>query len=799
MVTRRALLALLSSSTIVACGDNNHPGESSVLISPTADLYTDEAGATATFTIALTEAPARNVAVRLSSRDEGEGEVSPTGLIFTEDNYQTPQTVTITGVDDNIADGDTPYRVRIATDLLGTFELNVFNLDDDSAGVVVTPLVGLMTTEAGATASFTVALTSEPIDSVIVPIASSDESEGVPDTAALTFTAANWNDPQTVTVTGAQDSINDGSVAYSILLGKLNSADLTYDEMDPEDVSVTNVDDDVFGIAVTPTTGLVTTEAGGTATFQLVLQQQPSANVTFDVSSSNTAEATVSTGQITFTPANWDQVQVVTVTGKDDAVDDDDKPYTIVLSPVTSTDPDYAGIDPPDVTGTNTDNDTASITVTPSTGLVTTEGAGTDSFSVVLTSQPTASVVIGVSSSDTTEGVAGATMLTFTTANWMMPQTVIVTGQDDATMDGDVAYTIQLATPSTTDLKYGAIDPADVSATNQDNDVPGFSFDPPGGLEVSELGDADQAAVTLNTQPSANVTITFTSSDLTEGIVLPATMTFTPANWNVPQFVAVTGVNDTDTDGDVVFSIVTGTSSSTDTSYNGINPPDISVTNFDNETPAVYVKSKKVMTVSENGTSTTFRVRPTVAPIATVTCTLQSTDLTEGTVSPTTLTFQPNNYGFRTVTVTGVDDMEVDGDRPFAIQLNACTSTDPLYSGFNPRDVGVVNKDNDLAPLHWRDARSLLLLPLAVAAAVALAAHGGRRVALHLLEDLPRGLVVDGVSVLIDERRLQLLVVVLALLGIDDVIPAAAGRGRSLLARLRRLGGNRRRQDARAR
>lgn len=692
-VVRRAIPALLC--TLAACGDNNHPGESSVLISPTQDLFTDEAGATATFTIALTEAPARNVSVRLTSGDESEGTVSPSGLIFTEDNYQTPQTVTITGVDDNIADGDSPFRVRVATDLLGTFELNVFNLDDDAAGVVVTPLVGLMTTEAGATASFTVALTSEPVASVIVPIASSDETEGVADTAALTFTAANWDKPQTVTVTGAQDTESDGSVAYSIVLDKLNSADLTYDEIDPEDVSVLNVDDDVFGIAVTPTTGLITTEAGGTATFQLVLQQQPTADVTFGVSSSNTAEATVSTSQITFTAANWDQVQVVTVTGEDDAIDDGDKPFTIVLSPVTSTDPDYAGIDPPDVSGTNTDDDTASITVTPTSGLVTTESGGTDSFSVVLTSQPTATVALAVSSSDTAEGQPGATMLTFTTSNWMTPQTVVVTGQDDGMMDGDIAYTIVLATPTTTDTAYGAIDPADVSVTNQDNDVPGFTFDPPGGLEVSEFGDADQVAVTLNTQPTGDVTLAFTSSDLTEGIVLPASLTFTPANWNVPQFVAVTGVNDTATDGDVAFFIVTGTSASTDPTYNGINPPDIGVTNFDNETPAVYVKSRKVMTVSENGTSTTFRVRLTIAPTATVTCTLQSTDLSEGTVSPTTLTFQPNNYGFRTVTVTGVDDPDVDGDRPFAIQLNACTSTDPLYSGFNPRDVAVINRDND--------------------------------------------------------------------------------------------------------
>ena len=39
----------------------------------------------------------------------------------------------------------------------------------------------------------------------------------------------------------------------------------------PSDVAVTNTDNDSAGITVTPTTGLTTTEAGGTATFTVVL------------------------------------------------------------------------------------------------------------------------------------------------------------------------------------------------------------------------------------------------------------------------------------------------------------------------------------------------------------------------------------------------------------------------------------------------------------------------------------------------------------------------------------------------
>ena len=46
------------------------------------------------------------------------------------------------------------------------------------------------------------------------------------------------------------------------------------------------------------------------------------------------------------------------------------------------------------------------ITVTPTSGLITTEVGGTDSFTVVLDAEPTADVTIGISSSDLTEGCA---------------------------------------------------------------------------------------------------------------------------------------------------------------------------------------------------------------------------------------------------------------------------------------------------------------------------------------------------------------------------------------------------------
>ena len=49
-------------------------------------------------------------------------------------------------------------------------------------------------------------------------------------------------------------------------------------------MTVANTDNDTAGITVSPTSGLVTTEAGGTATFTVVLDTQPTANVTIGLS-----------------------------------------------------------------------------------------------------------------------------------------------------------------------------------------------------------------------------------------------------------------------------------------------------------------------------------------------------------------------------------------------------------------------------------------------------------------------------------------------------------------------------------
>ena len=247
-------------------------------------------------------------------------------------------------------------------------------------------------------------LASRPTADVTIDLSSSDPTEGAVSPLSVTFTPTTWNESRTITVIGMDDAEVDGPMGYAVLTTAATSSDPVYASVDAADVSVSNLDNDVAGIVVSPTAGLTTTEAGGTATFTVVLTSQPSAGVTIDLSSSDTGEGTVAPASVTFTAATWNAPQTVTVTGADDSVADGPRAYGIVTAAALSADPGYEDRHASDVVLTNTDDDTAGIVVTPISGLTTSEAGGMATFTVVLTSQPTADVLVGLSSSDTTEG-----------------------------------------------------------------------------------------------------------------------------------------------------------------------------------------------------------------------------------------------------------------------------------------------------------------------------------------------------------------------------------------------------------
>lgn len=336
---------------------------------------------------------------------------------------------------------------------------------------------------------------------------------------------------------------------------------------------------------------------------------------------------------------------------------------------------------------------TPGFTVTPTQNLLTTETGGTATFTVVLDRQPYADVTIGVSSSDTTEGAVNVSSLTFTPGNWNVPQTVTITGVDDALADGAIPYTIVLSAATSADPRYNGMVPSSVSVVNAD-DEPGFTLSK-ASVTTTEAGGADSFTVVLNTAPAGDVTIGFSSSNTAEGTVAPASLTFTPANWSVPQTVTVTGVDDLVADGNTAYSIITAPATSTDPIYNGLNIADVGAVNRDNDT-AGFVFSTTNVVVSESGTSTNITVALTSRPTVNVILHLASSDTTESSVSPASLTFTPANWATpQTFTVAGVDDLVMDGSQSSIV--TTVGSGDTVYAALNPTDIAVTTLDNEAA------------------------------------------------------------------------------------------------------
>lgn len=678
--------------------DNETAG---LTLSRSAGLSTSESGTSDTFTIVLNTAPTNDVAVTLSSSNEGEATVSPVELTFTSSNWASPQTVTATGVDDAVVDGDGVFTIVTSAAASAGSDYNGLevadaegvNSDNETPGILVAAAPELSTSEVGASAFFAVSLQAPPLDTVLVPVASSDLTEGITRVPMLAFTPTDWETPQVVFVDGQDDVAADGDQVYAITVGPSASAQAAYEGLVASSVAITNVDNESASFTASPTSGLVTAEAGGTATFTVVLNNAPTSDVLFDLSSSDTTEGTVAPLTLTFTSLNWNTPQTVTLTGVDDFSIDGDISYTVTAHVNATSDAAYVPLADRIISVLNTDDESPGITVTPASGITTSENGLATSFSVVLNSMPIATVSVGLASDNTAEGDIDVSLATFTASNWNVPVRVTVTGVDDASADGARIYHIVTAAAFSADPDYSMRNASDVTITNLDNDSVGVVASP-SMLSLIEGGSSGTVEVTLTSQPTSNVVVPVQMMNTSQGSVAPASLTFTSSNWATPHVLTLAAINDAVDDGDFANVLLIQPSMSSDPLYVGVDGSDVAVTNVDNDTAGVTVTPTSGLVVTESGSTATFQVSLRSQPTSNVSLTLTSSDLTEGTVGPASLTFVPASWNTpQTVTVTGVPDGMMDGNVAFTILTGAASSADALYSGTTVDDVSVTCSD----------------------------------------------------------------------------------------------------------
>ena len=584
---------------------------------------TNESGATTgseTFTVVLNTTPTGTVTIPVQSLDVTEGKLvvgsgssctsaqASVSLTFATYNWSTAQTVKACGQQDVVDDGNVTYTLRVGPPTgaveYATLPLQtvaVTNSDDDVAGITVTPgATPLITTENGATATFTVRLNTSPEADVIVPVRSGNVAEGVlssgsqniQETVNLTFSSSTWNTAQTVTVTG-QDEVSTqvpgDNVTYDVTVGPPSGDPAYATSVGAQTVSVLNIDNDTpaFVLAPPPGATLTVSEAGvTTATFSVRINQLPTASVVIPVSSSDDTEVRVRGGSspslalqsinLTFTQADWQTPQTVTLVGQADLTVDGSQTSTITVGKPTSADAGFDALVATTLSVNTVDTDSPGFTVS-ATSLSHTEGA-TTSFTVVLGKRPTADVTVPVSSNNAAEGLLSTSAagpftsslaLTFTNADALTQQTVYVKGPIDDVDDGDKSYTITVGATSSADPRW-ILTSRTIAATNRDVDVAALVVSPTSGLVTTEGGGTATFTAKLGSKPLSNVIVTVTVPTASTGEVRVAsgggsaatstTLTFTPDNWSTTQQVTVTGQDDGVLDGNRPFTLSLTTS-----------------------------------------------------------------------------------------------------------------------------------------------------------------------------------------------------------------------------------------------
>ncbi|MBT8488783.1 MAG: Ig-like domain-containing protein, partial [Gemmatimonadetes bacterium] len=684
-----------------------------------------EAGSTDDFTVALAKQPDSDVVLFVTSADVGEVTAFPAGLTFTPDDWDVPQAVTVTGVDDLVDDGDVQTSIVISVDDANSddafdptpdFNVVVTTLDDDTAGMVVTQTNGsTLVTEAGVTDTLSVVLESEPASLVVINVITQDAGEASVSPDQLTFDATNWTVPQVVTVTGVDDFVIDGDVQTDVVV-EVDTLATTgpYTAVPSQTVNVTTVDDDTGALVLSRDSAAVD-ETGTTDSITVTLSVMPDSAVTLAVASADIGEVTALPDTITIQPAEWNVGKVVTFTGVDDLVSDGPQVATVTVSVVAAaSDGDFDAAPAATVDVTNADNDSPGFLITETDGGTTVSESGTtDDFQVVLNTQPQAGTVVAldVVSPAVAEVTVSPGTIQFDESTWNTPVTVTVTGVDDGEDDGDEVTEVAVSIGgATTDPDYSSVPAQAVSVTTIDTKL--VITEIGGGTTVvSEFGTTDFFDVSLSHPPSSDVVVSVVSDDTGEATVDRSQLTFTPDNWSTAQAITVTGVDDLIDDGDVVTDVrLTVLNVSSDPIFHDVADT-VEVTTTDNDGAGINVVEIGGTVVSEGGGGTTdqFDVSLTArpAPGTSVVLDVSSGDTGEVTVDKAQLSFTPGNWNSpQTVTATGVPDNTVDGDQntDITLSVNLAGTSDPAYTSVSDRLVGATTLDVDVATLTVANA-----------------------------------------------------------------------------------------------
>uniref|UniRef100_UPI00272E6A52 Calx-beta domain-containing protein n=1 Tax=Candidatus Chloroploca sp. Khr17 TaxID=2496869 RepID=UPI00272E6A52 len=613
---------------------------------------------------ALTSQPTTTVTVNLTV--PGGVTTSASSLAFTAANWTAPQTVTVTATENAIAEGNRVVTLThaVASTALGYAGLAVDAVavtitDNDNAGFILSE--SAVTLAEGAVFTYTVELTSQPTATVSLNLNEPTTLAVIP--TILSFTDTDWATPQTVTVTALDDDIARGERTLAIT-HTITTSDPVYAALNAPVVEVTVSEDDTAGLTVLPPTIALSedpTALDNTGVFSLTLESRPLADVTITLTPD--AQVDVAPTTLVFTVDRWNESQNVTVTALDDAIVEPSPHTGIIEISSASTDANYNRTWP-DYTVSITDNDVAGIEVVAPSSQFTSEDGDAVTMTLRLTSQPTASVSIDVTSSDISEGAVSAANglpLVFDATNWAVPQIVTITGVDDDLFDGLQAYNIEVQPAVSADPNYAGLQPvpASFALSNTDNERTRVSIGDAGPAiggtlrypltltrPISDAIEIGFEIILINTlDGTSSVSATDTLIIVPNAITSTITLAVEPAFEQPNRFVAVRLISAAPTE-----RVVLGNRQG----LGWVLPDPVT-------TPTVrFAQAEALVTIGDTGTATVrLDVVLDVAPTEPVTI---DYDLaTGGTADAADYTFTPGSLTFATGEITQTIDVIING------------------------------------------------------------------------------------------------------------------------------------------
>ena len=663
-------------------------------------------GNTATYTVALRSEPpgTDTVTVTVSGATGAVASVDTdkgtTGnqdtLTFTAANWRVGQTVTVTAEDDDIDQPGTNRVVPIANTTSGTARyaglneivenVDVTVNDNDVAGVVISE--SRLTIVEGVTADYTVVLTSEPTTGVTVNVTSTDTSTAT--VQNVSFSATDWNEAKTVTVTAVDDTIdNAGGRRLATIEHTFTGGG--YERVAQKNVAVTVTDNDgTAGIVISRSSASLRESASQGLKYTVRLRQDPGTSVNVSVAVSGDAVQVATEGgspsssaSLSFDSTDYTQRQTITITPVDDEVDNGGNRS----ARISHTASDIIGAN---IAVTVIDDDIARLLVAPVGAEAVTEG-GTVQYEVKLNSAPAASVNVRVVSTDpaiaTVPDTLTDTGLAFTSGTDV--HTITVTAASDDVDNPGASRTVDITFTPSGDGDYGPALAKTERVTVRDDDTAALDIAPT-ELSINENGGTQSYVVKLATEPTGTVNVAVSSSSVKAATVDKSMLRFRPSDWSTSQTVLVTGVLDS-ARGDRTATITNIPSGG---GYGSSQTGRVRVTVQEDTSPGLRITPRE-LTVAEGATAT-YTVELNSEPQGDVTVAITSGS-PAATVSPASLTFTTTNWDLpRDVTVTGTDDKVVTGDQKVTIN-NSSDGGAHNYDYTATVDVTVMEDDATLA------------------------------------------------------------------------------------------------------